>query len=198
MTDCCRIPGPRIGTWGTQFVAVVADASIAAFDYFAHGGEIVYAKDGHYFEFAVGGFVHLAVFPDDERCYGFGALDVGDVEALDAAGKFGEHEGVGEGFLNGLARGLEDAESLGVGLLGVLAGEVDERTLFAALGGGDFDAMAGALGEERGEGFTIVEVDRDEDGTRDVVLVDVELFEEGGEELGGVEGRLGVGISLGG
>ena len=101
------------------------DAFVAAVDYFAHGGEVVYAEDGHYFEFAVGGLVHLAVFPDDHGGYGFRALDVGDVEALDAAGEFGEHEGVGEGFLNGFAGGLEDAEALDVGLLGVLPGEVD-------------------------------------------------------------------------
>ena len=69
-------------------------------------------SDGHHLEFAVGGLVHLAVFPDDHGGYGFSALDVGDVEALDAAGQFGEHEGVGEGFLDGFARGLEDAEAL--------------------------------------------------------------------------------------
>ena len=98
------------------------EAAVAAEDDFAHGGKIVDALDGLDLEFAVELLVHLAVFPDDERCNGFSALDVGDVEALDAAGQFGEHEGVGEGFLDGLARGLEDAEALDVGLLGVLAG----------------------------------------------------------------------------
>ena len=154
----------------------VEDALVAAVDDFAHGGEVVYAEDGHDFEFAVGGLVHLAVFPDDHGGYGFRALDVGDVEALDAAGQFGEHEGVGEGFLNGFAGGLEDAEALGVGLLGVLAGEIDEGAFFAALGDGDFDAVADALGEEGGEGFAVGEVDGDEDGAGDVVLVDVELL----------------------
>ena len=117
-------------------------------DDFAHGGEVVDAEDGHDLEFAVGGLVHLAVFPHDQGGYGFRALDVGDVEALDAARKLGEHQGVGEGFLDGLAGGLEDAEALGVGLAGVLAGEIDEGAFFAALGDGDFDAAADALGEE--------------------------------------------------
>ena len=121
---------------------------------------------------------------------GFRALDVGDVEALDARGQLGQHERVGEGLLNGFARGLEDAEALRVGLLGVLAGEVDEGAFFSALRDGDFDAMAGALAEEGGERFAVVEVDRDEDGARDVVLVDVELLEEGGEDGTGVEPRL--------
>ena len=159
-------------------------------DHFAHGGEVVDAEDGHDLEFAIELLVHLAVFPDDERGHGFSALDVGDVEALDAAGQLGEHEGVGEGLLNGLARGLEDAEALDVGLLGVLAGEVDEGSLFAALGDGDLDAMAGALGEQVGEGFAVVEIDGDEDGAGDVVLVDVELLEEGAEDGAGVEGGL--------
>ena len=144
-------------------------------------------SDGHHLELAIGRLVHLAVFPDDQRGHGFSALDVGDVEALDAAGQLGQHERVGEGFLNGLARGLEHAEALRVGLLGVLAGEIDEGALFAALRDGDFDAVAGALGEQRGEGFAVVEVDGDEDGARDVVLVDVELLEEGGEDCAGVE-----------
>jgi hypothetical protein len=78
-------------------------AAVAAVDDLAHGSEVVHAEDGHDFEFSIGLLVHLAVFPDDEGCHGFSALDVRDVEALDAAGKFGEHEDVGEGFLNGLA-----------------------------------------------------------------------------------------------
>ena len=116
---------------------------------------------------------------------------MGDVEALDAAGQFGKHEGVGEGLLDGLARGLEDAEALNVRLLGVLAGEIDEGALFAALGNGDFDAMAGAFGEEAGEGFAVVEVYGDEDGAGDVMLVDVELFEQGAEDGAGVESFFG-------
>ena len=108
---------------------------------------------------------------------------MGDVEALDARGEFGKHERVGERFLNGFARWLEDAEALDVGLLGVLPGEVDERAFFTALRDGNFDAVVDAFAEERGEGFAIVEVDGDEDGAGDVVLVDVELFEEGGEDL---------------
>ena len=165
-------------------------------DDFAHGGEVIYTEDGHHLELAVGGLVHLAVFPDDHGGDGFCALDVGDVKALDAAGKLWKHEGVGECFLNGLARRLKYAEALGVRLLGVLAGEVDERALFTALRNCDFDAVAGALGEECGEGFAIVEVDGHEDGARDVVLVNVELLEQGGEDASGVEGDLVIGISL--
>jgi hypothetical protein len=164
-------------------------AAIAARDHLAHGGEVVHAGDGFDFELAIGLLVHLAVFPDHQRGHRLRALDVGDVEALDAAGQLGEHERVGQRLLNGLARGLQHAEALNVRLLGVLAGQIDERAFFSALRDGDLDAMAGALGEQGGQGFAVVEVRRDEDGARDVALVDVELLEQGGEDRTGVEGR---------
>jgi len=68
-----------------------------------------------------------------------------------------------------------------------LSGEVDEGALFSALRDGDFDAMIDALGEEIGERLSVCEIDGDEDGTWNVTLVDVELFEEGGEDNSGVE-----------
>jgi len=57
-----------------------------------------------------------------------------------------------------------------------------QATVFAALWNGDLDAVAGALGEQGGEGLAVVEISRDEDGARDVALVDVELLEQGTEE----------------
>jgi hypothetical protein len=205
----CAFPGPRIGTWDTRyfgvfigttevvpfqnigFVVFTQQALVAAVDDFAHRGEIVYAEDGHDLEFSVGLLIHLAVFPDDERGYGFSALDVGDVKALDAAGQLGEHEGFRERLLDSFAAGLEDAEALCVGLLGVLACEIDERAFFAALRNGDFDAVAGTLGEQGGQGFAVVEVHGDEDGAGDVVLVDVKLLEQGRENGTRVEWSIG-------
>ncbi len=168
-------------------IPVFEDALIAARYYLAHGCEVIDAEDCHHLELAVGGFVHLAVFPDDHRRDGFGALDVRDVEALNAFGQLGEHERIGECFLDGFARGLEHAEALRVRLLGVLAGEVDEGALLAALRDGELDAALDAFAEERGESFAVGEVDGDENGARHVGLVDVELFEEGGEDCAGVE-----------
>ena len=51
--------------------------------------------------------------------------------------------------------------------------------------------MAGALGEQRGEGLAIVEVDGHEDGARDVVLVDVELLQERGKDSAGMKRHFG-------
>ena len=138
------------------------DAFVAAGDDLAHRGEIVDAVDGLDLKFAIGGLVHRAVFPDDHGGDGLRALDVGDVETLDAAGKFGEHEDVLQALLNGFLTGLEDAEALVVALLGVLAGEVDERAFFSALRDGDFDLVAGAFGEQSCERRAIGEVDGDE------------------------------------
>ena len=174
-------------------IGVADQSAVAAGDDLAHGGEVVDALDGFDFEFAVGALFHFAVFPDHHGGDGFRALDVGDVEALDGAGQVFEHERVLEGFLDGLAAGGQDAEALVVTLLCVLGGEVDEGTLFAALGDGDFYAMFGVVGEEAGEGGAVGEVDGDVDGAGDPGLVDVELLEEGGEEGAGLKpgGRRG-------
>ena len=173
---------------GRERLLVVLQALVAAMDDLTHAGEVVYTADGFDLEFAVVGLLHGAVFPDDHGGYGFGTLDVGDVEALDAAGEFFEGEGFLQGFLDRVDAGLEDAEALVVGLAGVLADKIDEGSLVAALGGGEFDAVAGALGEEVGEECAIGEVDGDKDGARDVGLVEVELFEQGGEEGRWTEG----------
>ena len=108
-------------------------------------------------------------------------------------GVFGEVEDVLEGVGDELFGGLEDAEALVVGLLGVLADEVDQGALVAALGGGELDPVMGALGEEIGEEGAIGKVDGDVDAAGDVGLVEVELLEEGGEEGGGGEDGAGLG-----
>jgi hypothetical protein len=110
---------------------------------------------------------------------------MGDVEALDAAGELFEGKGILEGFGDGLLRGDEDAEALIVRLLGVLADKVDEGTLFAALRDSDVDAVAALFGERISEKLAVGEIDRDEDGAGDVTLIEVELFEESGEEGSG-------------
>ena len=139
-----------------------AGAFVAAVDDLAHGGEVVDAGDGFDLELAVVGLLHRAVFPDDHGGDGFGALDVGDVEALDALGGSARVRASCRASCDGLDAGLQDAEALVVGLLGVLADEVDEGALVAALRGGDFDACgrcarqstsarSGAVGEVDGD-----------------------------------------------
>ena len=47
--------------------------------------------------------------------------------------------------------------------------------------------MPGALSEQGSERFAVREVDGDEDGAWNVVLIDVELFEQGAEYRAGVK-----------
>src|SRR5262249_16081805 len=74
---------------------------IAASDYFAHAGEIVVADDGFDDELAIVALLHAAVFPDDHAGYLVGALNVRDVEALDAGRCGGGGEGVPQTPLGG-------------------------------------------------------------------------------------------------
>ena len=157
---------------------MIANAAVAALDHFAHGGEIVDAGDGLHFEFAIGRLIHLAVFPDDERGDGLCALNVRNVKTFNAARQLREHERVGERLLNSLARRLQHAEALRVGLVSVLGGEIDQGFFVAALRDRDFDLVTCALSEQRRERLAVVEIDGDENRARDVMLVDVELFEK--------------------
>ena len=170
-----------------RWAGLLQDALVAAADDLAHGGEVVDAGDGLHLEFAVVGLLHRAVLPHHHRGDRLRALDVRDVEALDAARQLGQHEQVLQRFLNRLLRGLQHAEALIVALLRVLADEVDQRTLLATLRRGDLHAMAGALGEQMAERLAIREVDRHQDGARHVLLIDVELLEQGREEGGGLK-----------
>src|SRR5262249_57953938 len=115
------------------------------------------------------------------------ALDVGDVEALDATREFFEGEGVLQSLGYGFLRREEDAEALVVRLFGVLADEVDEGAFFTALRDGDFDAVATLFSEQVGEQSAVREVNRDEDGAGEIALIEIELLEEGGEEGRGRE-----------
>src|SRR3984957_10571257 len=97
-------------------------AFIAACDYLAHGSKIVHTLDRADDELAVVRFLHLAIFPDHHGGHSLRALDVRNVEALDALGEFGQAENFLQFFLNGLGIGLELAKALIVGLFGVGAG----------------------------------------------------------------------------
>ena len=168
-------------------LVLFGDALVAAGDDLAHRGEVVDSLDGLDLEFAIGGFVHRAVFPHDHGGDRLRALDVRDVEALDAAGQFGQREDVLQALLDRFLAGLQDAEALIVALLRVLPGEVDERAFFSALRDGDLDLVAGAFAEQSGERGAVGEVDREINGARNVMLVDVELLEQRGEEGSGFE-----------
>ena len=107
-------------------------ALVAARDHLPHGREIVYSFDRADDEFAVVGFLHAAGFPYDHGRDSLCPLNVRDVEALDALRAFGQAQGFLQGFLDGACVGLHYAEALIVGLLGVVAGEIDQGALLAS------------------------------------------------------------------
>ncbi len=109
-------------------------AFVAARDYLAHGGEIVHAFDCADDEFAVIRLLHLAVFPHHHRGHSLRALDVRDVEALDAFREFGQADCFLQLFLNFSGVGFQHAKTLVVGLFRVGAGEIEQRTLVSSLG----------------------------------------------------------------
>ena len=89
--------------------------------------------------------------------------------------------------------GLHHAEALVVGLLGVVAGEIDQRALVAALRNKNVHSCgAGALAgqllrEQVFQRLAIFEIDRHVDIPRNVGLADVELLQERREEFAGMK-----------
>ncbi len=138
-------------------------------------------------EFAVVGLFHAAVFPDDHAGDGVAALNVGNVEAFDAARFVEKIERVLDGFADHFGSGLEDAEALFERVLGVVRNEIEEGALAAALRGEDFDFVAGAVGECFFEQGAVFEIDRDVDRFREIGGVEIKLLEQGWDEFVGVE-----------
>src|SRR5215472_11770361 len=156
-------------------------AFITTGDDLAHGGEVVHAIDAANDELAVLGFFHLPIVPHHHRGYGLGTLNVRNIKTLDAFRAVRETEHVLERFLYRLGVRLHNAEALVVGLLGVVAGEIDERTLVSAPRDKDVHTAAVRIGklfrEQVLERFTVVEIDRNVDVSGNVGLADVELSE---------------------
>ena len=79
-------------------------------------------------KFAVVGFLHRAIFPNNHRGHRFCALDMGDVEALDAFRQIRQTERVLQGLLDLRMLGFITAETLIVRLLCVRAARsISER-----------------------------------------------------------------------
>ena len=168
-------------------LAVFLQSLVAAGYDLAHGGEVIDSDDGLDFEFAVGGFVHLAVFPHDHGGDGFCALDVRDVEALDAPGQFGKHEESGSDSWiicwRAPGRGIAGCNDC---LAFCPARSTSER--FSPRWGTLNSTLWPMRSLSRfGERFAVGEICGDKNGARDVVLIDVELLEQGGEEGSRVE-----------
>ncbi len=114
-----------------------------------------------------------------------------DVKALNALGDVRQAERVLQRLLHGLGLRLHHAEALNKRLLGVLRGQVDERAFFSALRDKYLDAAAALFRKQLFELGAVFKVDRREDVSRNVLLVDIDLLHQGGEEFSGMEGGCG-------
>src|SRR5438876_12101633 len=114
-----------------------------------------------------------------------------NVEALDADGQFRQSKRVLKRFLDGFRIRFHDSKALIIGLLGIGASKIDERTLVSALGYKDVDAGAAGIldlvGQQFFEHLAIFKFDRHINISRYVGLTDVELLEQRRKKLTGME-----------
>src|SRR5262249_61987763 len=115
------------------------------------------------------------------------ALDVRDVKALDSPRQLGQAERVLQRFLRGFGRGLHHAKTLIERLFGVLCRQVDERALLAALGNQDFHFTPALVAEQLLQDRAVFEIHRRQDAAWNILLIDVDLLEQGGKEFSRIE-----------
>src|SRR5882672_3319130 len=121
------------------------EAAITALNDFLHAREIVIAPFATNDELAIAGFFHPPIFPHNHRSNSVGALQMGDIEALDAARRLRQPERLLERVNNCLRAGLQDAEALLEGVARVLFNQLQEGVLRAPLRHQNFDAAARRL-----------------------------------------------------
>ena len=177
---------------GHRFI-FVAQAAIAPVDRLSHAGKIVVAPLAANNEFAIVGFLHPAIFPNYHRGHHVGALNMRDIEALDAFRRRRKIEGGFQRFRHGFARGFEHAKALLERVARVLFDQIEKGMLWAALRCGDIDAPVGQA--ECGRAFTqrfleqraILEIARHVDDAREKRGVEIQLFEQRRQKLGGIK-----------
>src|SRR5260370_13937459 len=168
------------------------DATIAPAHGFAHACEIVVLADypksvtrrpiallATNNELAIIRFLHPAVFPDNHRSHRIRALNMRNVKAFDAARGLQQIQGVLDRFADGLGRGLQDAEALLEGVLGIVFHEVQERALAAALWSKNFNFMFRAIGERLFQQGAVFEIDRDVNRFGQIFRFQVKLLQQG-------------------
>ena len=158
-------------------------AGIAALDGFAQAAEVVVAMLTADDELPVGRLEHPAVLPDDQGGHGIGALEMRNVETLDALGGLREAERGFQCFGDGLRAGLLHPEALLEGLPRVALHQIEEGALGAAQGRKDFQPAAGAFAKKFFQGLVVLEFQGHVDVARQIAGLQVELLEQGREEF---------------
>ena len=129
-------------------------------------------------ELAVVGLLHSPVFADHHGRYDVGTLNVGHVEALDAAGRLGQVERLGQA-LDHLARvRFEDAESPLEGVTGVAGHELEQGAPSSTLRRQDLDLPAPLFGQEFFQDCAVLKVHRGVNLVGQILLIEVDLLQE--------------------
>ena len=170
-------------------------APVAPLDGFLHAREIVVSPFAANDEFPVIGFFHPPVFPHHHRGHRVRALQVRDVEALDAPRRFRQAERLFERLDDGFRAGLQHAEALLEGVARVFLHQFQKGVFRAALRHQNFHAaarrfeMRAALGEDFLEKFAILEIHGHVNGARQIRGVEIELLQQRRQKFGGLEFR---------
>ena len=86
-----------------------------------------------------------------------------------------------------LVAGLHHAEALIEGLLGILADQIDQRALLAALRNVDLHPALLAFGQHLFQRRTVFEIHRHVNRVRHVLLIEINLLQQRREKLARVE-----------
>ena len=98
-----------------------------------------------------------------------------------------QHESVLQRLLDGFRGRLHHPEALIVSLLGVLPDQIDQRALLSALRNVDLHPPLLALREQFFQRGAIFEIHRHINRVRHILLVEVDLLQQRGEELARLE-----------
>ena len=173
-----------------QRLLVLLQPLVASLHNLAHRGEVVHAADRLHLELAVVSLLHRALFPDDHGGNGLRALDVRDVEALNALWWLGQQQSILQRRLHRRDARLQDSEALVVRLLRVGADQVNQRALLPALRSSDLNLVPAALAQSVGQQLAVGKVDGHIDTARHIALIQIELFQQRREECCRREGSL--------
>src|SRR6266576_504241 len=161
---------------------VLLQPFVTALDHLAHTSEVIDAGDGLHLKLAVIGLLHSAVLPYHHGGHRLRALDMRDIEAFDPARQFLQRQCILQGLLNRLHSRLQYSKPLIVRLLRILAYQIDERTLFAALRCQNLNAPSRSLSQYLCEKCAIGKLHRHENRSRHVALVEIDLLQQRREE----------------
>lgn len=158
----------------------------AAGDDFVHAGKVVWSFDGFDLKMTVLAFGWFSGDKNDHGGDGVGALDVGNVIALDAVGQMIETEivfEIDERAFCALTSDVTGDDAFGQRFLGVAPDEIHEGAGLALLWDVELHFCAVFFAEQLLQGFLVVKMLVDVDRSRYGFLLEIELLHKAGEHF---------------